>query len=193
MEIYFETFGPFVKSLRRENYFKNVFNLYRLLGDYVRRLLSESTLGYPRRFSAIKLRTKVIKQVNTDWYDQPRSPSKNIQCAVCTFQCPAPPLILWTRCCSARVNEKCRRDIDEDTPCTVGEAETLYKYLTHTPRNFENTEQIVYDDHFEGVPSDPASFQPPRIRNSFEIYKPFSKFSSSLYLETRCFFNETST
>lgn len=176
LEIYFETFGPFVNSPRRENYFKNVCNLYRLPGDYVRRLLAEYTLGFPRRFLANKLKTKVIKQVNTDWYDQPRSPSKKIQCAVCTFQCPAPPLILWTRCCSARVHERCRRDIDEDTPCAVCDAETLYKYLTHTPRNFENTEHILYDDHFEGVPSDPASFQPPRIRNSFEICKLFPNF-----------------
>lgn len=129
LEIYFETFGPFVNSPRRENYFKNVCNLYRLPGDYVRRLLAEYTLGFPRRFLANKLKTKVIKQVNTDWYDQPRSPSKKIQCAVCTFQCPAPPLILWTRCCSARVHERCRRDIDEDTPCAVCDAETLYKDL----------------------------------------------------------------
>lgn len=70
LQIYLETFGPFVKSPRRENYFKNVCNLYRLPGDYVRCLLSESTLGYPRRFSASKLQTKVIKQVSTDWYDR---------------------------------------------------------------------------------------------------------------------------
>lgn len=65
LEIYFETFGPFIKSPRRENYFKNVCNLYRLPGDYVRRLLAESTLGIPRRFSTNKLQIKVIKQVNT--------------------------------------------------------------------------------------------------------------------------------
>lgn len=169
LEIYFETFGPFVNSPQRDNYFKNVCNLYRLPADYVRRLLAKDTLEFPRRFLAGKLKSKVIRQVNTDWYDQPRSPSTQIQCAVCAFRCSAPLLILWTRCCSARVHEKCKRDIDEDTLCALCHAGPLYKFLTHTPRNFENTEHILYDHHFEGVPSDPASFQPPRLRHSFEL------------------------